>query len=64
MENKKEQYLSDLLTKLRSEPFAAEREELGQMLFRHVDSYSPKEKNRYDELKEILRGDKPNNHYI
>ena len=43
-----------LLKRLRNEPLAKEREEFGKMLFRHIDSFTPEERKRYDELKEIL----------
>jgi hypothetical protein len=44
-----------LLARLRAEPLAKEREEFGRMLMRHVDSFTPDEMKRYNELKEILR---------
>ena len=44
-----------LLAKLRQQPLAKEREEFGKMLFRHIDSYTPEERKRYDELKAILK---------
>ena len=44
-----------LLKKLRAEPLAKEREEFGRMLFRHIDSFTPEERKRYEELKELLR---------
>jgi hypothetical protein len=44
-----------LLARLRAEPLAKEREEFGKMLMRHIDSYTPEERRRYDELKVILR---------
>lgn len=43
-----------LLAKLRAEPLAKEREEFGRMLMRHIDSFTPEERNRYEELKAIL----------
>ena len=43
-----------LLARLRAEPLAKEREEFGRMLMRHIDSFTPKERKRYDELKAIL----------
>lgn len=43
-----------LLAKLRAEPLAKEREEFGRMLMRHIDSFSPEERKRYEELKKIL----------
>ena len=47
--------LDKLLARLRAEPLAKEREEFGRMLFRHIDSYTPDELKRYNELKEILK---------
>jgi len=44
-----------LLSRLRQMPLAKEREEFGKMLFRHINSYTPEERKRYDELKEILK---------
>jgi hypothetical protein len=44
-----------LLARLRAEPLAKEREEFGKMLMRHIDSFTPEERKRYDELKAILR---------
>lgn len=44
-----------LLARLRTQPLAKEREEFGKMLMRHIDSYTPEERKRYNELKAILR---------
>ena len=44
-----------LLARLRNEPLTKEREEFGKMLMKHIDSYTPEERKRYDELKAILR---------
>jgi hypothetical protein len=44
-----------LLARLRAKKLAKEREEFGKMLMRHIDSYTPEERRRYDELKVILR---------
>ena len=57
MGSAKEQAMEKLLTRLRSEPLAKEREEFGKMLFKHIDSYTPKERKRYEELKTILKQD-------
>lgn len=43
-----------LLERLRAEPLAKEREELGGMLMRHIDSFTIQERERYEELKLIL----------
>ena len=57
MNNEKEKGLERLLARLRAQPLAKEREEFGQMLFRHIDSFTEKEMKRYNELKEILKND-------
>jgi len=44
-----------LLARLRQQPLAKEREEFGMMLMRHIDSFTPEERKRYEELKAILR---------
>ena len=57
MENwtpQQENAAENLLARLRAEPLAKEREELGKMLFRHIDSFTEEERKRYDELVEIL----------
>ena len=51
----KETAAQRLLAKLEAQPLAKERQEFGQMLFRHIDSFTPEERARYDELKEILK---------
>lgn len=43
-----------LLKKLRAEPLAKEREEFGRMLMRDINSLTPEELERYNELKNIL----------
>ncbi len=43
-----------LLKRLQSEPLAEERQEFGKMLMRHIDDLTPKERKRYNELKELL----------
>ena len=50
-----EESAKKLLAKLRAKPLAKEREELGKMLFRHINSYTKEERARYDELLEILK---------
>jgi hypothetical protein len=44
-----------LLAKLRAQPLAKEREELGTMLMKHINDLTPKERERYEELKVILK---------
>ena len=43
-----------LLERLRAEPLAKEREEFGKLLMRHIGSFTPEERKRYEELKAIL----------
>lgn len=50
-----EKQAEKLLARLRAEPLAKEREELGRMLMRHINSFTPEERKRYEELREILR---------
>ena len=47
-----------LLARLRQQPLAQEREEFGKMLMRHINSFTPEEMNRYNELKAILQLEK------
>ncbi len=53
----KEAAAQRLLDKFKKEPFYEERQELGTMLMRHIDSFTPAERKRYDELKEILKNE-------
>ena len=53
--DQEEQSMDRLLKRLREQPLAKEREEFGRMLFRHIDSFTPEERKRYDELKQILK---------
>jgi hypothetical protein len=52
--SEQEKAVEKLLARLRAEPLTNEREEFGKMLMRHIDSYTPIERKRYDELKAIL----------
>jgi hypothetical protein len=52
---KEERYMTDLLKKFNSEPLAKERQEFGRFLLRNIDTLTPSERERYDELKEILK---------
>ena len=54
-EDFKEKAAEKLLARLRQQPLAKEREEFGMMLMRHIDSFTPEERKRYEELKAILR---------
>ena len=55
--NKIDKYAKELLEKLRSQPYAKEREEFGRMLMRDISTFTPKEMKRYNELKQILFND-------
>jgi hypothetical protein len=48
-----EQY-DRLLKKLQQDPQFELRQELGQFLLQHIDSLTPEERKRYDELIELL----------
>ena len=50
-----EEAAKKLLARLRQQPLTKEREEFGRMLMRHIDSFTPEELNRYNELKTILK---------
>lgn len=52
---KQEQSAQKLLERLRQQPLAKEREEFGRMLFMHINSFTPEERKRYEELKLILK---------
>ena len=52
---KKEAAFEKLFARLMKEPLAEERQEFGMMLMKHIDSFTPKERERYEELKAILR---------
>lgn len=49
-----EEGLNKLLSKLRAEPLAEEREEFGMLLMQHINTFTPEQLKRYNELKEIL----------
>lgn len=49
-----------LLERLKQDPLYEIRKEFGMMLFRHIDSFSPEERERYDELQNILRENEEN----
>jgi hypothetical protein len=48
-------YYDKLLNKLKQDPLFDLRQEFGQMLMRHIDSFTTKEKIRYEELKKLLK---------
>lgn len=47
-------YCDKLLNKLKQDPLFDLKQEFGQMLMRHIDSYTIDERIRYEELKKIL----------
>jgi len=49
-----EAYCEKLLNKFKKDPQFELKQEFGQMLMRHIDSFTPKERERYDELKRLL----------
>lgn len=54
-EQEKETYLDKLKAKIEAElPNPELSLEFGNMLMRHIDSFTPEERERYEELKEIL----------
>lgn len=50
-----ESQMQDLLNRLKQDPQFELRQELGKMLFRHINSFTPEERKRYDELIELLK---------
>lgn len=54
MEKEEEQYYDNLLNKLKQDPLFDLRIEFGNLLMRHIDSFTQYERKRYDELSEIL----------
>jgi hypothetical protein len=50
-----EAYLEKLLNKFKQDPQYELKQEFGQLLMRHIDSFSPEERKRYEELKDILK---------
>jgi hypothetical protein len=49
-----EAYLEKLLNKFKQDPQYELKQELGQLLMIHIDSLTPEERKRYDELLKIL----------
>ena len=50
-----EDYCQKLLTKFKQDPQYELKQELGTMLKRHINDFSPKELERYNELISILK---------
>lgn len=53
-ESELQAYYDKLINKFKQDPNWELQQEFGQMLMRHIDSYTPKERKRYDELKTLL----------
>jgi hypothetical protein len=49
-----ESYCQKLIGVLKKDPQWELQQEFGQLLFRHIDSFTPDERKRYEELKVIL----------
>ncbi len=54
-----ESYYIKLLAKFKQEPNYELQQEFGRLLMRHIDSFTPDERKRYDELKGILYQSNP-----
>ena len=50
-----EEYYQKLITKFKQDPKWELQQEFGRMLMRHIDSFTEEERNRYEELKELLK---------
>jgi hypothetical protein len=53
-EERYDEAANKLLNKLKQDPNFDLMQEYGKLLMRHIDSYSPEERKRYDELTVIL----------
>ena len=42
-----------LMAKFKEDPLWEEQQEFGRMLMRHIDSFTPEERKRYEELKNL-----------
>lgn len=47
-------YLNKLIAKLKQRPQWELEQELGRMLMRHIDTFTPEELKRYNELQDLL----------
>ena len=54
-DHEKKDYYDKLLNKLKQDPLFDLRQEFGQMLMRHIDSFTIDERIRYEELKRLLK---------
>lgn len=59
MTPEQEKGINELYEKLKQDPLFDLRVEYGRFLIRHINSLSPEERKRYDELTEILTKPQP-----
>jgi hypothetical protein len=50
-----EEYFKKLLDKLKQDPQYDLKQELGMLLMIHIDEFTPIQRERYDELKQLLK---------
>jgi len=50
-----ENYCQKLMAKMKQEPNWELRQEFGTMLMRHINSFTKEERDRYEELKRLLK---------
>ena len=50
-----EAYYEALLKEFKKDPNFELQQEFGEMLMRHIDTFTPKELERYNELKQLLK---------
>ena len=50
-----EEQAQKLLNKLKQDPNFELMQEYGRLLMKHINSFTPEERRRYDELKELLK---------
>jgi len=51
-------YCNSMMEKFKQDPQWELQQEFGRLLMRHIDSFTPEERKRYDELKAILHNPK------
>lgn len=52
-----EDYCQKLIAEFKKDPKWELQQEFGRMLMRHIDSFTQEERNRYEELKQLLRAE-------
>jgi len=52
---KQEEYFGKLLDKLKQDPQYELKQEFGKLLMIHINDFTPEQKTRYEELKELLK---------